>query len=111
MTGRGVEFAKIDCVFARFAVFLSISARRTRIALTSAVVGLLIYLLNPITHIYLPIAYFTQETRIMDIASIQSVQKKNPDRFEHLDFTNVDTGIIDKIFPINEGRYGRLLLL
>ena len=44
----------------------------------------------------------------MDIASIQSVQKSNPDRFERLDFTNVDIEIIDKIFPINEGRYGRL---
>lgn len=60
--GEGRRICRNWLCFCSFCCILSISAHRTRIALTSAVVGLLIYLLTPITHIYLPIAYFTQET-------------------------------------------------
>ena len=43
----------------------------------------------------------------LDVEAFVGLQNNDPDRFEEVNWNNVDISIIDKLFPIDKGRYGR----
>lgn len=43
----------------------------------------------------------------LDVDAFVGIQNNDPDRFEEVNWNNVEISIIDKLFPIDDGRYGR----